>query len=478
MRKITFLFFLMSLPLFSQWQADFRLTNHSGNSYMPSNSQRSIIAEGQNIHVVWYDAFIGNYLIFYRRSTDGGTTWRQDTNLILTNYEATKPTIAVSGNYLHVAWVDRRIGNDEVYYKYSTNGGISWGPDIRMTDNVYNSQQPSIDASGQNVVLMWDDNISGNYEIYYKRSTDAGLTWGADTRLTNFAGSSLNPAVKIQGSNVYAVWDDGRNGANTEIYFNRSTDYGVTWQADTRLTNFAEPSRNASFSVSGNMLHIVWEDYRAGNAEIYYKNSTDGGTTWSSDMRITNNSSNSWHPSVFAVDSHIHIAWEDNRDGNYEIYYNVSSNSGTSWGTDTRLTNAADNSNYPNITVSDSKVHVVWHDYRDGNFEVYYKQNPTGNTIGITNIGSQIPANYSLSQNYPNPFNPATNIKFSIPVNTNVKLAVFDVLGREVERLVNGILKAGIYTADWIASDHPNGIYFYRLVTDDFSEVKKMILLK
>ena len=478
----TTLFFLLFLvtciPSNSQWMTDHRLTNFAGNSYMPSNSQRAIVADGQNIHVVWYDAFIGNYLIYYTRSTDGGTTWRQDTNLILTNYEATKPCIAVTGNYLHVAWVDRRIGNDEVYYKYSTNGGVSWGPDIRMTDNVYNSQQPTIDASGQNVILMWDDNISGNYEIYYKRSTDAGLTWGAETRLTNSAGSSLNPSVKLQGSNVYAVWDDSRNGANTEIYFNRSTDYGVTWQADTRLTNFAEPSSNASFSVSGSQLHIAWQDYRDGNPEIYYKNSTNGGTSWSSDMRITSNGSNSWHPSIFAVDSHIHIAWEDNRDGNYEIYYNVSSNSGAAWGTDLRLTNAADNSNYPGIAVSESKVHVVWHDYRDGNFEIYYKQNPTGNTIGVTNISSQIPANYSLSQNYPNPFNPATNIGFKIADFGSVRLSVYDVLGKEVAILVNQQLQPGTYEVSWDASKFSSGVYFYRIEAGEFNAVNKMILVK
>ncbi len=480
MKTTLILLFLFAacFTAFSQWLPDNRLTNFTGNSYMPSNSQRAIVADGLNVHVVWYDAFIGNYLIYYTRSTDGGNTWRPDTNLILTNYEATKPCIAVTGNYLHVAWVDRRIGNDEIYYKYSTNGGVSWGPDTRMTDNVYTSQQPSIDAQGQTVILMRSDNISGSYEIYYRRSTDAGITWGADTRLTNSAGSKLNPAVKIEGSNVYVVWDDGRNGANTEIYFNRSTDNGITWQSDTRLTNFAQPSSNASFSVSGSQLHIAWQDYRDGNAEVYYKNSTDGGTTWSPDMRITNNGSNSWNPSIFAEGPHVHIAWEDNRDGNYEVYYNVSSNNGVTWGADTRLTNAADNSNRPNLTVSGSKVHVVWHDYRDGNFEIYYKQNPAGNTIGIENISSEIPSGYSLSQNYPNPFNPVTNINFSLPTAGFVKLAVYDMLGREVESLVKENLNAGSYNADWDASKYSSGVYYYKIETADFSDIKKMILLK
>lgn len=456
---------------------------------MSTGTQRSITAQGDKIHVVWYDAFIGNYLIYYKRSTDGGNSWRQDTNLILTNYEATKPCISASGNYLHVAWVDRRIGNDEIYYKYSSNGGINWGPDMRLTDNVYNSQQPSVDANGQNVIVVWSDNRDVSYKLFYKLSTDAGLTWGPDTKLTNSPGASLNPAVKIEGSNVYVVWDDARNGANTEIYYKHSTDNGNTWEADTRLTNFAQPSSNVSLSATGSQLHIAWEDYRDGNPEIYYKNSTDGGTTWGSDFRITNNSSNSWNPSIFAEGSHIHVAWEDNRDGNYEIYYNVSSNSGISWGTDLRLTNETSSSNFPNITVSGSKIHVVWHDYRDGNFEIYYKQNPTGNTIGIENISSEIPEGYSLSQNYPNPFNPVTNIKFAIPKSGFVKLTIFDMIGREVETLVNEELTAGTYSANWSAegraSKYSSGVYLYKIQVsqagssaDEFSEVKKMVLVK
>lgn len=101
-----------------------------------------------------------------------------------------------------------------------------------------------------------------------------------------------------------------------------------------------------------------------------------------------------------------------------------------------------------------------------------------GSTIGITPVSNNIPEKFELSQNYPNPFNPVTNIKFSIPKAGNVKLAVFDAAGRQLAELVNQQLNAGTYNYDYNASGLASGVYFYKLVSADFSEVKKMILVK
>jgi hypothetical protein len=98
--------------------------------------------------------------------------------------------------------------------------------------------------------------------------------------------------------------------------------------------------------------------------------------------------------------------------------------------------------------------------------------------IGITNQNLYIPKDFALQQNFPNPFNPVTNIRFDIPKQTNVRLSVYDILGREVEVLVNNTLKPGTYKADWHADKYSSGLYFYKLVTDDYADVKKMILVK
>jgi hypothetical protein len=84
-----------------------------------------------------------------------------------------------------------------------------------------------------------------------------------------------------------------------------------------------------------------------------------------------------------------------------------------------------------------------------------------------------------LAQNYPNPFNPSTKIQFALPVGGNVTLKVFNLLGQEVQTLINNqVIPAGRHEVIFDASNLPSGIYFYRIHTDSFAQVKKMILLK
>ncbi len=107
----------------------------------------------------------------------------------------------------------------------------------------------------------------------------------------------------------------------------------------------------------------------------------------------------------------------------------------------------------------------------------------TSTVLGIRPISSEVPKNFHLSQNYPNPFNPQTKIKFDIPAHTkwqtsNVKLIIYDLLGREVTTLVNEELKPGTYEADWDGSYYSSGVYLYKLISGDYTETKKMVLMK
>jgi hypothetical protein len=85
---------------------------------------------------------------------------------------------------------------------------------------------------------------------------------------------------------------------------------------------------------------------------------------------------------------------------------------------------------------------------------------------------------YILEQNYPNPFNPTTKIIYSVPQTSKVIIKVFDVLGNEIETLINEEKPAGTYELTWYAEALPSGVYFYQLKTGNFIETKKMILLK
>ena len=91
---------------------------------------------------------------------------------------------------------------------------------------------------------------------------------------------------------------------------------------------------------------------------------------------------------------------------------------------------------------------------------------------------TELPKVFSLSQNYPNPFNPATSIKYSVPKQSLVKLIIYDVIGREVVTLVNEVKTPGNYSVSFDASTYSSGVYFYRMEAGDFTDVKKMVLIK
>ncbi len=100
-------------------------------------------------------------------------------------------------------------------------------------------------------------------------------------------------------------------------------------------------------------------------------------------------------------------------------------------------------------------------------------------SVTVSLLGTKsVPESYELSQNYPNPFNPATNIAFALPEASHVKLSVYNVLGQEVTTLRDELMEAGKHIIAWDAGDRASGIYFYRITAENFSQTKKMMLLK
>ena len=481
---LTPLIFFVTIASQAQWQPDVRLTNDPSSSRTSLNGARCIAASGDIVHVVWVECRDGNEEIYYKRSINAGISWETDKRLTVNSASSVDPSIAVFGSVVHIVWRDHRDVNPAIYYKRSEDGGISWGGDKRLTNIPSNSVHPSVSVYGLDIHVVWEEGREGTWKIYYKRSIDGGLTWGKDTPLTFDPSGSVCPSVAVFGSTVHVVWCDFRSWLYGEIYYKRSTDRGTSWGADTRLTIGPFGAGYPTVSAFGSTVQVVWNDYRDGaNSEIYHKRSIDGGTSWEADSRLTNALDNSFYPSVSSSGLNVHVVWYDRRDGNHEIYYKRSTTEGLNWETDKRLT-VNSSSGMPHIAVSGSVVHVVWLDIRNGNDEIYYKRNPMGslnksvNPIEIQPETNSIPMEYSLEQNYPNPFNPSTTIKFALPVEENVVINVSDITGKQVAELLNQKMQAGYHEIKFDGSNLSSGVYFYKITTSGFTDVKKMILVK
>ena len=356
------------------WSPIKRLTWNSGTSVAPSLD----IVSTTGIHVVWSDDTAGNSEIYYKQSTDNGSTWSPLQRLTWNPGGSYSPAIcADSAGGIHIFWFDDSISNSEIYHKSSFDGGNTWSVTTRFTWNSGESVWPSAasDSSG-GIYTVWADDSPGNSEIYYKQSTDNGSTWSALNRLTWNSGGSYTPVLTahfVYG--IHIIWADDSPG-NREIYYKQTLDKGGTWSIPKRLTWNSGTSESASIAMDASgRIYVFWDDDSSGNREIYYKQSSDSGTTWSALGRLTWNPEWSGSPTAKADNLNgIHVIWQDETSGNFEIYYKNSMNSGATWSSLYRITWNSGWSGGPAIIVDGlNGLHTVWYDQTPGNFEIFYK---------------------------------------------------------------------------------------------------------
>jgi hypothetical protein len=124
--------------------------------------------------------------------------------------------------------------------------------------------------------------------------------------------------------------------------------------------------------------------------------------------------------------------------------------------------------------LTDTVSNVIVTDSNTTRLDHVMKKNMTNISWNVTSM----PGQYRLQQNFPNPFNPLTSIRFDVPLTGHVSLVIYDNLGKVTATLVNSVLNSGSYEVKWNGSDFPSGIFFCKIVTDNFEETMKMIMVK
>lgn len=397
--------------------------------------------------------------------------WIQQTSGITNNLlSVSMPGVSVPD----VGWV---VGVSGVILRTS-NGGTNWisvtSPTNRTLNSVYCINSSTVLAGGSDGIFIkttnnggeWTANFIGSFDIYsihfinsttgfmsgesglISKTTNAGQSWESlfTNSLDNYGcyfvnsttGYTCGPLINTQTSSV-----------------KRTTNGGAVWEQKVNVFGVL-----SSITFYGNQ-----KGWSCGNFGTIARTS-DGGSTWGTFAPL--NSSITLNDIYFSKVEELGngtTGWIAADSG--KIF--VTTNSGVNW-----------TSQGTPVNSSLSSVRVIGNiiGWAVGANGTILKTTNGGVTIGIQNISNEIPSGYSLSQNYPNPFNPVTNIEFSVPKSSRVKLLVFDVSGKQVAELVNEKLSAGTYKADFDSKELSSGVYFYRLISDGFSETKKMILVK
>ncbi|MFQ5720541.1 MAG: MopE-related protein, partial [Acidobacteriota bacterium] len=298
--------------------------------------------------------------------------------------KSVQPSVAWTGNEYGVAWRDERDLNMEIYFALVSADGVKLTGDLRITNDAASSFAPALVWTGTEFGVAWVDNRNGNKEIYFNRLDAAGLTAGADVRLTADAGTSIQPSLVWTGAEYGVAWTDDRNG-NREITFNRLDETGAVLGSDVRVTNDAAVSEQPALVWNGAGYGLVWTDERDGNREIYFNLLGSTGTTAGADIRLTADAAVSAQPSLAWSGSAYGVAWVDERDGNREIYFAGLDAAGAKQAPETRLTVDLAVSEQPSLDWTGQEYGVAWRDTRAINGEIFLARvDPSGSQQGAT----------------------------------------------------------------------------------------------
>ena len=252
---------------------------------------------GSDVYVAYRDLRNGNWDIFAVRSPDAGLTWRAGVRVDDATGTATAhhPVLAVdAGGTVYAAWEDWRNATSQyqVFASGSASRGASWSRNVQVSDTPggMTASSPAIaGAAAGRPVVAWSDEefVSGQPvdRVLSARSSDSGGTWARSTVATGLAGSSLYGAdLAADAGAVYAAWTYRATGSDQSVVLSRSTDGGATWGPwakvdDTPRTSAAYPD-GASVSALSGKPFVVWDDQRNGNRDVFASGSADGGTTW------------------------------------------------------------------------------------------------------------------------------------------------------------------------------------------------------
>jgi hypothetical protein len=316
-----------------------------------------------------------------------------------------RPRLAADGDRVHLVWHDARSGWSDVRYSRSLDRGATWlAADVQLDTGfpAGHSILPEIAIFGANLCVVWEDyrNSASNGDIYCNRSLDGGTTWlpvavRLDTGSAPGASSSFAPQVGIDGSTICVVWFDARNGA-FDIYCNRSLDGGTTWlpaavRVDTGDAAGAAHSLAPQVVCAGGAVHVVWEDERGGNRDVYWNRSLDGGASWlPAAQRLDHapSSASSLNARIAASGSTVCVVWEDDRNGLRDIFSNRSLDGGATWlALDTQLDTdgpGAGDSREVQVRCEGAAVHAIWRDARTFvQPQVFYRRSLDGGTTWL-----------------------------------------------------------------------------------------------
>ncbi len=464
---------------------------------------------------------VGTNGIAYK-TTNGGNTWQE---MYINTYDGWLYSVRfINSNY---GWA---AGDISGHIAKTTNGGSSWFmqnlPTYNYLIDVYFIDQNFGWGVGQTGTIVKTTNSGSNWSLQ-----PSGVTY--ELRDVQFANQQRGWAAGFGGVIVYSTnsglsWSTQNSNTTDDLYALSFIDDATGWAVGNNgiilkysyNINFIQvlDPNGGEVIIAGSMYYILWNSQNIIDVKIEY--STDNGVSWLSVVdSMTSTGIYEWivpqeltsqgrikisdlsNQNIFDISdgpftvqsskvinvikpnggeileggNSYEINWSSNDVEDVKIEYSI--NNGASWDIVIESTQktGAYLWNVPNILSTQGRVKISdvttpsIYDVSDNTFHINY-------TVDVND--PKYSYDYKLYQNYPNPFNPTTSIEYSVAENAYVTINIYDVLGNIISTLVAEDKVAGHYRVEFDATEIPSGIYFYKVITSEFSATKKMILLK
>ena len=319
--------------------------------------------------------------------------------------------------------------NYDIFFKKSTDGGLTFSKAINISNNAGFSQHPQIAVSGSNVYLAWTDDTSPDKQILFRMSSDEGSTFGRTIKLSDGLGESYNQEISAYGNNIYVVWENkysnnnhvrdtsttnaiDNNGIDAEpraedkyvnnnfdrILFKASTDGGNSFKNEKIITTRVDEIAQMypKIAASGKDVYITWSlgmltsqvqdritDYQFNAMDreqgIFFTKSSDSGESFAKIMKVNGKTSHAGESQIAASGNNVYIVWSGNSDNLVpnDLFFIKSTDSGNSFTTESALSKKS--SLNAELAVSGNNVYIIWQDFlRPNNQEILIKKSSDG----------------------------------------------------------------------------------------------------
>jgi hypothetical protein len=349
------------------------LTQNDDDSVYPQISSSS-----NNIYIVWQES-VGsygttNYDIFFKKSNDDGNSFGSPINLSDNIGFSEHPQIASVGNHVYVIWADDSSGQREIMFSKSLDSGNTFSNRIVVSQNSLGPYHAELAAKGQNVYIVWNSfGMETSNVILLAKSNDEGKNFGELIEIGE-GDTETYPKIAANDNEYYITWDR-RDHKDTEILLSKGhKDYNIqnVTQIE-KLNNEDVDGGESQVAADANRVIVTWTSNIPINKKyVYISSSMNNGNDFGDNIPIS--STNSSNVENIIIDDNSYIVWQDNIDGNHDIFYTKANTNGISIDKALNVSNNIGISECPSIAVSTSAIHMIWEDDTTGNHEVLYKR--------------------------------------------------------------------------------------------------------